>query len=52
LHVEVAYREETEQHLEEFQAMPHKSQIYQSFVYHSSPKLAEMSELAVARLEK
>lgn len=48
---EVAYREETEQHLKEFQAMSHKSQVFQSFIDHPAPKMAEMSELAVARLQ-
>jgi hypothetical protein len=48
---EVAYREETEQHLKEFQATSHKSQIYQSFIDHPAPKMAEMSELVVARLQ-
>jgi hypothetical protein len=48
---EVAYREEVEQHLKEFRAMSHRSQIYQSFIDHPAPKMAEMSELAVARLQ-
>lgn len=40
-----------ERHIAECRAKARKAQIYQSFIDHPAPKMAEMGEMAVARLQ-
>ena len=48
---EVAYREQCKLHLDETAASARKAQLYTAFIDHPAPKMAEMGEHAISKLQ-